>query len=62
MLENAPPYTQTDLMTQNAADPRAMPLKDYLAETMEILAPTKSRSWWRAPRYDATPSARTRSV
>jgi uncharacterized oxidoreductase len=36
VLELVPPYVATDLMG-GASDPRAMPLKDYIAETMEIL-------------------------
>jgi uncharacterized oxidoreductase len=36
VLEIIPPYVQTDLMN-GAEDPRAMPLKDYIAETMELL-------------------------
>jgi uncharacterized oxidoreductase len=38
VLELVPPYVQTDLMgSRQANDPRAMPLKDYIAETMKIL-------------------------
>jgi uncharacterized oxidoreductase len=36
VLEIIPPYVQTDLMG-GAEDPRAMPLKDYIAETIELL-------------------------
>lgn len=36
VLELIPPYVQTDLMG-GAADPRAMPLADFISETMEIL-------------------------
>ncbi len=38
VLEIIPPYVQTELTgAQQASDPRAMPLKDYIAETIDIL-------------------------
>jgi uncharacterized oxidoreductase len=38
VLELVPPYVQTELMgAGQAADPRAMPLKDYVAETIDII-------------------------
>jgi uncharacterized oxidoreductase len=36
VLEIVPPYVQTDLM-HGAEDPRAMPLAEYIKETMELL-------------------------
>jgi uncharacterized oxidoreductase len=36
VLELIPPYVATDLM-DGASDPRAMPLKEFIAEVMEIL-------------------------
>ncbi len=36
VLEIIPPYVQTELMG-GAEDPRAMPLKDFIAQTVEIL-------------------------
>ena len=39
VLELAPPYVQTELMgSHQATDPRAMPLDEFIAEVMEILA------------------------
>lgn len=38
VLELAPPYVQTELMGPGmAVDPRAMPLKDFIAETIQVL-------------------------
>lgn len=38
VLELAPPYVQTELMgSQQASDPRAMPLKEFIDETIEVL-------------------------
>lgn len=39
VLELAPPYVQTDLTgPDQATDPNAMPLRDYIAEVMQILS------------------------
>jgi uncharacterized oxidoreductase len=38
VIELVPPYVQTELMgSAQASDPRAMPLADYLSETIELL-------------------------
>ena len=37
VLELIPPYVQTDLTPGQANDPAAMPLKDFIAEVMNIL-------------------------
>ena len=38
VIELVPPYVQTELMgSEQASDPRAMPLKDFLAEVIELL-------------------------
>ena len=43
VLEIIPPYVQTELGgPAQAIDPRAMPLKDYIAETMHILKDPKA--------------------
>jgi len=39
VLELIPPYVQTELMgSAQAADPRAMPLADFISEVMQIIA------------------------
>lgn len=38
VLEIAPPAVQTDLMPGHATDPNAMPLNEWIDETLEILA------------------------
>jgi uncharacterized oxidoreductase len=38
VLELPPPYVQTDITGEAANDPRAMPLKEFIDETMAVLA------------------------
>lgn len=38
VVEIEPPYVQTDLTPGQAKDPRAMPLKDYIEESIELLS------------------------
>lgn len=39
VLELVPPYVQTELMgKQQASDPRAMPLRDFISEVIQILS------------------------
>lgn len=41
VIELIPPYVQTELFgPQQASDPRALPLGDYIAETVQILSTT----------------------
>jgi uncharacterized oxidoreductase len=43
VLELIPPYVQTELMgLEQASDPNAMPLKDFIAETVSILKTSPS--------------------
>jgi uncharacterized oxidoreductase len=45
VIELPPPYVQTELTGPNqAADPRAMPLKDFIAEVMQLLSVTPTPS------------------
>jgi uncharacterized oxidoreductase len=38
VVEIAPPWVQTDLLgSESSHDPRAMPLDEYIAETMKVL-------------------------
>ena len=41
VLEIAPPWVQTDLLNSND-EPRAMPLKDFIRETIEVLGSDRS--------------------
>jgi len=44
VLELAPPYVQTELMgAEQVADPRAMPLQEFIDETLQVMGPTRTR-------------------
>jgi uncharacterized oxidoreductase len=38
VVEVAPPYVQTGLQERNTTDPRAMPLSQFISETVDVLA------------------------